>query len=97
MRVFVECFGTICDYVSDAYQTLQFSSEVTLAQVLDQFIQNNGESLRMLLLAPQGEPLPNLVLTLNGVRFTEPKSMQRAVKNDDVIKLLLMPPFTGGG
>lgn len=97
MRVFVECFGAICDHVPDAYQTLQFPSAVTLAQVLEQFIQNNGESLRTLLLAPQGEPLPNLVLTLNGVRVTEPKGMQRVVKNDGVIKLLLMPPFTGGG
>lgn len=97
MRVRVEYFGTIRDHIPVGFEIVEMPARATVMDVVGRVLTVYGEELGTILLAPQGEPLPNLVLTVNGVRIIEPIGMRKELCQEDVVTLLLMPPFTGGG
>lgn len=96
VRVAVEYFGLIRTAVPSSVDTLSLPAGCTLRDVLDELALRYGAKFRDALLAPRGEPLPNLVLTHDGRRIIDREGMTRPVKGG-VIRVLLMPPFTGGG
>jgi molybdopterin converting factor small subunit len=97
VQVTVEFFGVIRDRIRDPQEVLSLPPGQKVRDLVERLIQRHGSELRTELLAPKGEPLPNVVLTLDGQRIADSRGMDKEIRGDTVLRVLLMPPFTGGG
>lgn len=97
VQVSVEFFGVIRDRIRDPHEVLSLPAGQNVRDLFERLIERHGDALRAELLAPKGEPLPNVVLTLDGQRIADSRGMDQVVRGDAVLRVLLLPPFTGGG
>ena len=97
VHVSIEYFGIIREQVPSPQERVEAPAGTTVRGLFDRLVERHGEPFRDALLAPRGEPLPNVVLTLDGRRIADGSGMDRAVEADGVMQVLLLPPFIGGG
>lgn len=97
VQISVEYFGLIRQHVPDASESVSLAEGGTVRELFERLAERHGETLRVELLAPLGEPLPNVVLTVDGHRIADRSGMERAVRGGGVVRVLQLPPFIGGG
>lgn len=97
VRVVVEYFGQLRPRMPQPEESLVLGAGQTLQDLFDQLAMRHGSAFTHDLLAPRGEPLPNVVLTVAGRRVADREGMNRPLDDGTVVRVLQMPPFTGGG
>ncbi|HNS96697.1 MAG TPA: MoaD/ThiS family protein [Polyangiaceae bacterium] len=95
--VTIEHFGLIRETMPSPQEKIVVPVGMTVRELFQHLIERYGDSYRDALLAPQGQPLPNVVLTLDGEQISDEAAMNRAMMHDVVVRVLQMPPFIGGG
>jgi molybdopterin converting factor small subunit len=97
VHVSIEYFGIIREQVPSPQEVVRLPVGGTVRELFGHLVERHGELFRDALLAPRGEPLPNVVLTLDGRRIADGAGMDRTVEADGVMQVLQLPPFIGGG
>jgi molybdopterin converting factor small subunit len=90
-------FGLIREVTDLPEESLKLSVGATVRQLLGRLVERHGEPFREALLGPDGRPLPNAVVVLDGRDIAHVGGVEAAIERDGQVRIVLMPAFAGGG
>lgn len=97
ISVRVQYFELVRRHVDATDQTLVLPRGATVAEMMAALARQHGEALGEALLGPDGGPLPNAVILLDSANILHLDGMDSELGDGSLVRLLLMPPFIGGG
>lgn len=97
ITVKVQYFELVRQYEDVTDQELALPRGATVGELLAAMVSQHGEALGDALLGPDCGPLPNAVILLDGANILHLEGMDSELGQGSLVRLLLLPPFIGGG
>jgi molybdopterin converting factor small subunit len=97
VTITVVYFGLIREITNLPEESLQCSAGTTVGELLSALVARHGVPFVEALLGPDGRPLPNAVVVLDGREIAHGRGVETAVERDGQLRIVLMPAFAGGG
>ncbi len=93
----VSYFGLIREVLGCTEETISVPVSTSIGEVMGMLQRRHGDSFRNALIAANGEPLPNAVIVLDGANILHRRGFDTEIRRACTVRILLLPPFTGGG
>lgn len=97
VTVTVYYMGLIQEVLPVSSERVTLATGATVGNLLAELSARHGPALAEALLAPDGEPLPNAVVQLDGRNILHLQGQQTPIERDGVLHIVLTPGFIGGG
>jgi molybdopterin converting factor small subunit len=90
-------FGVVRGAVSVPDELVTLPAGGTVGDLMTALFERHGEKLREAVLAPDGSPVPNAVIVLDGRNIQHRRGMETPIERDGAAHILLMTSAVGGG
>lgn len=90
-------FGTVTKIVDRPEELVTLAKGAPVRELLAELVERHGDRLGSALLGPDGTPLPNVVITLDGREIAHHRGIATPIDDDASVRIVLMPAFAGGG
>ena len=97
IAIAVQYYGLIREVVPVGEETERVPMGTTVRALLAAVGARYGDRFGEALFAPNGQPVPNAILALDGHSVFNRGGLDTPLERDGTFRILLMPPFTGGG
>jgi molybdopterin converting factor small subunit len=97
LTIKVVYFGLIREITDLPEESLECSAGTTVRELLSTLVARHGDPFREALLGPDGRPLPNVVVVLDGRDTAHDRGVETPIERDGQLRIVLMPAFAGGG
>ncbi len=97
ITVSVQYFELVRRHVDTPNEELTLPRGATVADLMEALARRHGVALGEALVGPDGGPLPNAVILLDGGNILHRQGMDTALTHGSLVRLMLLPPFIGGG
>ena len=97
ITVRVQYFELVRQHVDLPEQQLELPLGATMHLLMAALVRQHGAGLSDALMGPDGEPLPNAVILLDGSNILHRQGMDTELADGNLVRMMLMPPFIGGG
>lgn len=93
----VQYFELVRQQVDLPAQEFALPPGATVRQLMAALVRQHGAGLGEALMGPDGGPLPNAVILLDGGNILHRQGMDTELAHGSLVRMMLMPPFIGGG
>ena len=97
ITVRVQYFELVRAHVDVSDQQVALPAGATISRLMADLARQHGEALGEALIGPDGGPLPNAVILLDGGNILHRQGMDTVLAEGSLVRMMLMPPFIGGG
>ncbi len=97
MQIRVQYFELVRHHVDVPDEEVHLDGGATVRDLMAALTRRHGPGLGDSLIGPDGGPLPNAVILLDNGNILHRQGMDTELPDGGLVRMMLMPPFIGGG
>jgi molybdopterin converting factor small subunit len=97
VRIKVQYFELVRRHVDVPDEEVSLRGGDTVRDLMVALTRRHGPGLADALIGPDGGPLPNAVILLGNGNILHRQGMDTELTDGGLVRMMLMPPFIGGG